>query len=122
MQTSRGFEIMQFYDDSDQRCTLQESSNIEPHIWLGVHDPRILIMYQDAVKNGLGLPKMPGYEDSGPAGWCELPIPKETLVESRMNLNPEQARILAEQLLYFAEHGYLPTSDKENLWEKEVTE
>jgi hypothetical protein len=117
MKTHRGFEILHFIDDSGFECSLQESSDIDPHIWLGIDQPRIIIMQRDAIAVGLDLPKMPGYENTGDGGWCEITLPDTALIQSRMNLTPEQARILAEQLLFFADNEYLKPSEKSNLWE-----
>lgn len=33
--TSRGFAIVEFVDAYGKECSLQESSLVEPHIWLG---------------------------------------------------------------------------------------
>jgi hypothetical protein len=33
--TDRGFHFIEFIDANDKECSLQESSLVEPHIWLG---------------------------------------------------------------------------------------
>ena len=38
--TARGFALNYFDDDYNEKCSLQESSNVEPHIWLGIHDAK----------------------------------------------------------------------------------
>ena len=38
--TSRGFSVLTFYDDYNKECSLQKSSSIEDHIWLGIDDPK----------------------------------------------------------------------------------
>ena len=106
MKTVRGFEVVHFLDDYGMDCSLQESSSVVPHIWLGVHRPKIKIMYKDAVANGLDLKKE--FRDTNEYGWCVLPIPEEALIESRMHLNRKQAKALAKRLNYFAKKGYLP--------------
>lgn len=105
MKTNRGFELNHFTDDYGVDCSLQESSSIEPHIWLGVHRPKIKIMYKDAVKNRMDLQKL--HPETGESGWCDIPIPTEALIESRMHLNKKQAKELAEELLFFSRTGRL---------------
>lgn len=38
MKNIRGFEVQHFLDDYGLDCSIQESSAVEPHIWLGVHN------------------------------------------------------------------------------------
>lgn len=99
MKTNRGFEIQHFKDDYGVDCTIQESSSCDPHIWLGVQNPKCRVIWYDAKKLGIKTD-----ED---AGWYDYPIPEEVLVESMMHLSQEQARQLAEKLLYFAETSFL---------------
>lgn len=35
-ETPRGFELLSFKDSYGQACSIQESSNVEPHLWVGV--------------------------------------------------------------------------------------
>lgn len=105
MKTNRGFEVQHFEDDYGTDCSIQESSACEPHIWLGVHRAKISIMYKDAISNGIAAQKRD--PETGEGGWCDLPIPKEALVESRMHLNRKQAKELAKKLNFFAKNGYL---------------
>lgn len=110
MKTDRGFEIIHFDDDYGVDCTLQESSSVEPHIWLGVHNPEVCIRFKDAIANGLDLEKK--FPETNENGWCDFPIPDEALIKSRMHLNQEQAKLLADRLNFFAEHGYLNTGEE----------
>lgn len=103
--TIRGFGIIKFNDDYGEECSLQESSAVEPHIWLGVHNPYHKIMYKDAKKLGLDLKKE--HEECNECGWCEYPIPEEVSVYSRMHLNRKQAKELAKELIRFARKGRL---------------
>lgn len=105
MKTNRGFELQHFMDDYGVDCSLQESSAWVPHIWLGVHRPIVRIMYKDAVANGLNLEK--NDTETNENGWCDFPIPKEAMIDSRMHLTRSQAAELAEKLLFFARNGYL---------------
>ena len=106
MKTNRGFELQQFTDDYGAGCSIQESSSVVPHIWLGVDEPDIKIQWKDAVAAGIDVVKDdPGTNEYG---WCTINLPHGTLVESRMHLNQEQAETLAKKLLYFAETGQLP--------------
>lgn len=106
MKTNRGFELQHFKDDYGVDCSLQESSAWAPHIWLGVDCPKVRIMYKDAVANGLTLEK--NDPETNENGWCDFPIPKEAMIQSRMHLTRTQAAELAEKLLFFAQNGYLP--------------
>ena len=103
--TLRGFKLFEFDDDYNKKCSLQESSSVEPHIWLGIDKPELRIMFKDSEMLGLGLKK--NYPECNEYGWCDYPIPKEVFIESRMHLNQEQAKQLAEELLYFAKTGRL---------------
>lgn len=40
--TNRGFGLLLFEDDYGEECSLQESSSVEPHVWLGMDNPRML--------------------------------------------------------------------------------
>lgn len=99
MKTLRGFEVQYFTDDYGLDCSIQESSAVEPHVWLGVHDPPHKIMWDSAEKYGIEVGRK--------AGWYDYPIPEEVLVESRMHLSRKQAKALAKKLWYFAKHGVL---------------
>ena len=99
MKTNRGFEVQYFKDDYDKDCSIQESSSVIPHIWLGVHNPPHKIMWSDAEKYGI--------EVTEKAGWYDYPVPSDVLVESRMHLSQDQAKQLAKKLIYFARHGVL---------------
>lgn len=119
MKTERGFELTHFNDDYEVDCTIQESSALEPHIWLGVNKPEVSIMYKDLVSGNFMISgsDMSCYvylnvDSSGSNGWCKYPIPEQALVASRMHLTQEQARGLAEILNYFAEYGKLPDLDE----------
>ena len=98
-ETNRGFKILWFDDAYNTKCSLQESSLVEPHIWLGVHGAKPTIMCQDAIK--LGIPA----KDT--VGWQDYEIPKEVFIGTRMHLNPKQAKELAKKLLKFAKKGHL---------------
>lgn len=98
-----------FKDDYGKECSIQQSSSIVPHVWLGVHTPEISIMWKDAKAKGLNLPKK--YPETNEYGWCDYPIPGECLVSSRMHLNREQAAVIAAKLLHFAATGALPREE-----------
>ena len=85
--TNRGFRLLLFKDDYSEDCSLQDSSLVEPHVWLGIDKPKML--------KGNNL----------------VELPNGMVVFARMHLNQKQARQLADELLYFAENGHL--RDKE---------
>ena len=111
MKNERGFEMQHFSDDYGIDCSIQESSAVEAHIWLGVHRPRVYIAYKDAKAAGLDLKK--DYPETNDYGVCTIPIPEKAIIESRMHLNRTQARELAKKLNYFARTGMLKEGDDE---------
>lgn len=90
--TNRGFKLVQFRDDYDELCDIQESSHIEPHIWLGTHstNPKILA---SKVNHG--------------KGWIDYEIPDDVLVSHRMHLNKKQCISLGLKLLMYGMFGKL---------------
>lgn len=92
-----------FTDDYNVKCSLQNSSACEPHIWLGVNEPEHKVLWEDAIKLGIPVDKH--------EGWYDYILPLEVHVFSRMHLNQAQARELAKRLMYFAEHGCLPSNE-----------
>lgn len=105
MKTARGFEVQHFNDDYGLDCSIQESSAYDPHVWLGVHRPQVIIMRKDAQEAGLDLEK--DDPETNGFGWCTIPIPEKAMIESRMHLTRKQARELARKLKYFARTGRL---------------
>ena len=95
--TQRGFEFGEFEDTCGIHCSIQNSSSVEPKIWLGVDNVEPKIMAKDAIKLGI--------ETSTNVGWIDYKIPKEVLLSSRMHLNIEQAKMLIEHLTNFVENG-----------------
>ena len=108
MKTNRGFEVKHFKDAYGEDCSIQESSAVDPHIWLGVHRPEVKVMWKDvpalveAVQN---IKK--DYPETNERGWCTVAIPNDALITSRMHLNVEQAKRLVKELLYFIKHKEL---------------
>ena len=96
-----------FNDDYGVSCSLQNSSAWEPHVWLGVNEPKHKVLFSDVTKIGKLNIAMPVGEQNG---WCDVVLPKEVHVFSRMHLNQARARELAKRLMYFADHGYLPNT------------
>ena len=95
--TVRGFVINYFDDDYGEKCSLQQSNSVEPHIWLGIDNPRPIIMCTDASKLGM--------ERKATNGWQDYEIPEEVLIHTRMHLTKRQARKLALKLLKFGLFG-----------------
>lgn len=85
--TNRGFKLVQFKDDYDELCDIQESSSIEPHIWLGTHssNPKILASKVNLNKTG----------------WIDYEIPSDILISHRMHLNKKQCISLGLKLLKY---------------------
>ena len=93
----RGFVINYFEDDYGEKCSLQKSSSIDPHIWLGIAHANPIIMCSDASKLGI--------ERKANNGWQEYEIPEEVFINTRMHLTKRQARRLAMKLLKFGLFG-----------------
>jgi hypothetical protein len=88
--TARGFTHFAFKDRYDIECSLQESSlATEAAIWFGCNDadPRVCV---------------PG------KGWQPVPMPEDTVTNTRMHLTQEQIKALLPALIHFAETGELP--------------
>ena len=81
--TNRGFMLLLFEDDYGEGCSLQESSSVEPHVWLGIDNPKML-KGNDLVK-----------------------LPEGIVAFSRMHLNQKQAKQLADELMFFVDNGHL---------------
>lgn len=60
--TARGFSLIEFEDYYHHDCSLQESSNIDPCIWLGVGNNR-MHLNQEQVKEL--LPYLQRFVDTG---------------------------------------------------------
>lgn len=108
MKTARGLEIQYFYDDYSKRCSIQESSSYEPHIWLGIADDSLKIMAKDKAKLLESVSNLcKDYPETNEYGWCTVKLPQDALIDRRMHLNRKQAKELAKKLNYFAKYGYL---------------
>ena len=103
MKTNRGFERQDFYDDYGLECSIQESSAVVPHIWLGVNHAPVKVMRKDLSGISISMPS----PECNEREWCTINLPVDALVESRMHLNREQALDLSKKLAYFSEHGFL---------------
>lgn len=80
----RGFAVMTFLDAYNSECSIQESSLVTPHIWLGV----------DFGSEGQKV------------GYVE-PVSGET-IGGRMHLNRQQAYSIGMMLVEFAFTGEFP--------------
>lgn len=96
--TARGFILNHFNDDYNEKCSFQQSSAVEPHIWLGIAEAKPIIMCSDARKLELPYAKNEN-------GWQDYEIPKEVFINTRMHLTKRQARKLAIKLLKFGLFG-----------------
>ena len=87
IKTKRGFDLMEFNDRYNKKCSLQKSSLAsEDCIWLGIDDanPRILVE---------------GF------GWQKIEADKDILYDTRMHLTREQVKDLLPVLTKFVETG-----------------
>lgn len=110
-ETGRGFYLVDFIDDYNKKCSLQESSSIEPHIWLGVDDPEPQIMAKDAINLGITT--------SAVNGWVPYPIHEKVLLCTRMHLNREQVKDLIKRLKCWVNTGsFESVSWIERVWRR----
>lgn len=87
--TQRGFGLIEFDDYNKHKCTIQKSSlATQDCIWLGTDTQDMLI---------------------GPPPWIPLSqvIESRPVVGTRAHLTRDQARWLAQRLLFFADNGQL---------------
>lgn len=85
--TCRGFKMLKFKDDYGEMCNIQESSNVEPHIWLGTNEAKVKVLASTVVEGG--------------TGWVEYQLPESASVSHRMHLTPEQCVVLGLKLLKY---------------------
>jgi hypothetical protein len=83
--TNRNFVLIEFRDDYGDYCSLQESSAVDPHIWLG--------MDKDSSGEPVGK-TVDGHK-----------------LGARMHLSQEQVAALIPLLQHFVETGELPSVD-----------
>ena len=97
-QTGRGFDIIEFTDRYDAKCSLQKSSlATEDAIWFGVDDAEPQVMASKAASVGVST--------SETTGWVPFPIPEDVLLTTRMHLTQDQVKEILPILQKFAETG-----------------
>lgn len=92
--TRRGFDLIEFSDHYDIKCSLQKSSlATEDAIWFGCNDadPRRLIPNQ---------------------GWHSIPMPEGYVADTRMHLTRDQVAALLPHLQRFVETGHIAVHDQ----------
>jgi hypothetical protein len=105
--TARGFEISEFQDRYDHKCSLQKSSlATEDCIWFGIDDACPQLMAVDALR--LGIPT-----NGKTNGWVSYPMPSQVILSTRMHLTQEQVLQLLPALVHFAQTGDLPDSSEQ---------
>lgn len=95
--TSRGFELILFKDQNATACSLQQSSLVEPSIWLGLHECDPKVMAREAADAGVKTDKT--------EGWVSYPIPAQVYIPMRMHLNQQQVSALVEHLQHWLRQG-----------------
>ena len=91
--TLRGFKLIQFYDAYDELCDIQESSSVQPHIWLGTHNGTVKILASSI--------------NPSDTGWVEYKLPEGSLVNHRMHLSKKQSIAIGIKLIMFGLFGRL---------------
>lgn len=111
--TNRGFEIVEFEDEYNAKCSLQISSRAifenengivdDPlgWVWLGVDNASPKILKTKAAELGMKLP--PGEV----SGWMPYSVPDDVLFTTRMHLSEKQVRGLIARLQTWLETGCL---------------
>lgn len=99
--TNRGFELIEFEDRYEHKCSIQKSSlATEDAIWFGIDDAEPRILASDAHRMGIPTPVQ--------VGWIPFAVPEEVLMTTRMHLTQDQVKELLPILQHFAETGELP--------------
>lgn len=92
--TERGFSITNFKDYYGAKCSLQESSLVDPEcIWFGIDNAEPMIMTSKVVEGG--------------TGWVKYPLHPDVHIGTRMHLTREQVKDLLPILIKFVETGEL---------------
>ena len=87
--TLRGFELIEFADVYNTKCSLQKSSLADGDaIWFGVDDTKFTI-----------------FEDENMGRYITTKLPKNFSVNTRMHLSQEQVKELLPHLQKFVETG-----------------
>lgn len=92
-QTGRGFNVYKFKDSYGESCSLQMSSSaMEPKIWLGTDNPKLMMMASKGQKDG--------------RGWITIPVHEDLhIMPTRMHLTIDQVKELLPILQKFVETG-----------------
>jgi hypothetical protein len=109
-ETSRGFELVEFEDANNKKCSLQQSSAWglteasfnnpgTAFVWLGLDKADPSIMVSDAKRLGVVIP------DGKTTGWIPFPIPGDVQISTRMHLNREQVQGLIDRLQNWLDKG-----------------
>lgn len=99
--TQRGFDLIEFSDRYNAKCSLQKSSlAFEDAVWFGVDDADPKIMAVDASAHGVAT--------NATNGWVKYPIPDAVLLNTRMHLTRKQVATLLPALQHFVATGDLP--------------
>lgn len=99
--TERGFPYAEFTDRYGVQCSIQKSSlAFEDCIWLGVNDPNLQVMWNDAIALGLRVEYLADF-----TGWVDYPLPKQVVCSTRMHLTRDQVKALMPLLQRFVETG-----------------
>lgn len=84
--TERGFKVGTWTDTYGMKCSIQESSNCDPRLWLGCDEGQ-------------------HYDEN------TMPIPGPKCL-ARMHLDPAQAKALIPLLQHFVDTTYLPAPEE----------
>jgi len=85
--TSRRFWLGKFRDANGELCSIQQSSSVDPRLWLGVDVPNPMIFPGDNT------------------GWHPYKLPENVQCTTRMYLNVEQVKALIPILQKFVDEN-----------------
>ena len=96
--TSRGFNVTEFTDCYDAKCSIKNSSlATEDAIWFGINKAQPMIMASKAKKLGL--------KTNENTGWIPYPIPEEVLISTHMHLTDKMVEDILPSLIEFCITG-----------------
>ena len=114
--TNRGFELIEFKDRYDVKCSLQQSSLAEhtkpgtSAVWLGCDDANPRILASEAAEHGVKTTEI--------TEWVSYPVPGAVLINTRMHLDRKQVEALITHLQQWLKTGTFKVKDSNKCQKK----
>jgi len=93
-QTERGFDIVEFEDSYGMQFSVQASSNVDPHLWVGPRKPEVKTC-------------VPG------KGWSDFPLPEGVHAFSRGHLDRKMVRGIVKLMRRWLRTGLLAETEED---------